>query len=233
MRDYNINFLSGAFTPGVPGKISYSINDKAGTTLARSDFTEVHEKLMHTIVVNKDLSNFQHVHPEINGDGVFELDNFTFPDEGTYRLFADFSPAATSHGDHHHTSVVLHHDIQVGEKVSGEPRIEPRTADYAQGYEINMRLNGDGHDKTMAFVITRDGQPITDLDNYLGALGHLVVLSKEGLEYLHAHPHGNSNDKQASSMDFMVHFTSAGRYKAFLQFQHRNEIITASFGLSV
>ncbi|WP_237562880.1 hypothetical protein [Bacillus dakarensis] len=50
-----------------------------------------HEKLLHLIIVSKDLSYFNHVHPEYKGDGVFEITN-DFPSGGEYRMVADFKP---------------------------------------------------------------------------------------------------------------------------------------------
>ena len=56
----------------------------------------VHEKIMHFIVIRKDLANFQHVHPDFNSStGEFTLSNLTLPSDGEYRLFADFTPTAS------------------------------------------------------------------------------------------------------------------------------------------
>jgi hypothetical protein len=50
-----------------------------------------HEKLLHLIVVSKDLFYFNHIHPEYKGDGMFEIVN-EFPAGGEYRMIADFKP---------------------------------------------------------------------------------------------------------------------------------------------
>ena len=36
--------------------------------------------------------------------------------------------------------------------------------------------------------MSRDGRPVTDLQPYLGAFGHLVALRSGDLAYLHVHP---------------------------------------------
>ncbi len=51
-----------------------------------------HERLLHLIAVNHDLSQFMHLHPEYDGQGNFHLET-TFPVGGSYKLFADFVPA--------------------------------------------------------------------------------------------------------------------------------------------
>lgn len=231
MNHYTLEYLSNIFKPNEPDNLKFAITS-SGANLRESDFDIVHEKMMHTIVVKKDLTDFQHVHPEINSDGVFELKDFVFPRTGHYRLFADFSPKSMGHAGHHPSSVVLYHDITVGdpdEKERSNTQLTDR--DQAHGYDVTMSLAREGHTPTLSFTIRRDGQLIVDLENYLGALGHLVVLSQDNLEYLHAHPDNSSGPKQNGTINFMVHFTKPGLYKAFLQFQHENKVVTSSFGL--
>ena len=40
----------------------------------------------------------------------------------------------------------------------------------------------------LTLTVTKDGQPVTDLQPYLGAYGHLVALRAGDLAYLHVHP---------------------------------------------
>ena len=69
----------------------YNITDNKGTIV--KDFAVDHEKLMHLIVVRHDLQDFQHLHPSINKNtGEFTIP-VTFPNNGNYRLYADFIPA--------------------------------------------------------------------------------------------------------------------------------------------
>ena len=42
--------------------------------------------------------------------------------------------------------------------------------------------------------VTRDGEPVTDLEPYLAAYGHLVALREGDLAYLHVHPDGEPGD---------------------------------------
>src|SRR5690606_5307710 len=53
-----------------------------------TEFDVVHDKLMHLIVVSKDLAWFNHLHPEHKGEGVFEVETVV-PRAGSYKLFAD------------------------------------------------------------------------------------------------------------------------------------------------
>ena len=45
-----------------------------------------------------------------------------------------------------------------------------------------------GQESELTLSVSRDGRPVTDLQPYLGAYGHLVVLRDGDLAYLHAHP---------------------------------------------
>ena len=45
-----------------------------------------------------------------------------------------------------------------------------------------------GEPSTLTFSVSRDGKPVTDLQPYLGAYGHLVALRAGDLAYLHVHP---------------------------------------------
>ena len=40
----------------------------------------------------------------------------------------------------------------------------------------------------LAFRLERDGEPVTDLTPYIGALGHCVIISEDTQTYLHSHP---------------------------------------------
>lgn len=55
------------------------------------EFKYVHDKLLHLIVVSKDLAYFNHVYPDFRGDGLF-ITSQTLPRGGTYKAFAAYTP---------------------------------------------------------------------------------------------------------------------------------------------
>ena len=71
-----------------------------------TDYTEAHEKDLHLIVVRRDLSRFQHVHPTLRRDGVWSVD-LDLTRAGSYRAYADFVPAELGR------NVVLGTDLDV------------------------------------------------------------------------------------------------------------------------
>ena len=63
------------------------------------------------------------------------------------------------------------------------------------GYTVT--LDGDlapGQTSKLTLKVTKDGKPVTDLQPYLGAYGHLVALRAGDLAYLHVHPDGEPGD---------------------------------------
>ena len=61
-------------------------------------------------------------------------------------------------------------------------------------------------------TVSRDGEPVTDLQPYLGAYGHLVALRDGDLGYLHVHPEGDTGP--GPEIAFGTEFPSAGRVPA-------------------
>ncbi|MFC7759654.1 hypothetical protein ACFQY4_17790 [Catellatospora bangladeshensis] len=80
--------------------------------------------------------------------------------------------------------------------------------------------------------MTKDGKPVTDLQPYLAAYGHLVALRDGDLAYLHVHPDGEPGDGRTTAgpqIVFHAEVPSAGAYRLFLDFQHNGVVRTAAF----
>jgi hypothetical protein len=221
--------------PRQPLPYTFSIVDDQGTVV--KDFVTTHEKLLHLIVVRHDLQQFQHLHPDFNAaTGEFTLANLTFPTAGPYRLFADFKPATAQLGsDSQPLGVMLSEDVQVGNMSTykAQPIVEGSLTSSVQGYQIRLAPSptpvAASIPNTLSFTVTRGNRPVTDLEPYLGALGHVVVLREGDLEYIHTHPTHDQTTTQTGTVDFLVTFPSAAKYKIFSQMQHRGQVITTSF----
>ncbi|WP_439656803.1 hypothetical protein ACSHWB_30935 [Lentzea sp. HUAS TT2] len=181
-------------------------------------FAVEHEKRLHLIAVRRDGSNFQHVHPEMAPDGTWSVP-LSLPEAGSYRIFADFRPEGGE-------KTTLGADVQVAGDYRPRNHINSSTF-TVDGYEVSLtgELNA-GTASTVTIAITKDGKPVTDLQNYLGAKGHLVALRAADLAYLHVHP------EQGDQVKFAVEVPTAGKYRLFLDFQHNNVVRTAEFTLT-
>jgi hypothetical protein len=184
-----------------------------------------HDEDLHLIAVRRDLSGYQHVHPELAADGTW-----TTPLDltaGTWRLFADFDPAGPDE------ALTLGTDVDIVGAYDPQPLPEPSRTAEVDGYSVT--LDGElvpGEESELTLSVSRDGQPVTDLQPYLAAYGHLVVLRDGDLAYLHVHPAGEPADGRTEpgpDITFYATAPSAGDYRLFLDFQHGDVVRTAEF----
>lgn len=193
------------------------------------DFDITHEKLLHLMVISKDLSYFNHIHPEYKGSGVFEIRN-DFPAGGEYRLIADFKPAKGG-------SMTKMEWVRIeGASVEPAPIIPDAQLDkIAAGVRVKLSVAPLETRKaaTLKFSIAdeKTDAPITDLEPYLGAIGHVVILTEDGERYIHVH----ADEGQGSGPEavFETEFPRSGIYKIWGQFQRKGEVFTVPFVVEV
>ncbi|WP_448638750.1 hypothetical protein [Geodermatophilus sp. URMC 63] len=149
-------------------------------------YETVHEQDLHLVAVRRDLTGYQHVHPDLAPDGTWTTTLALTP--GSWRVVADATPSALGRG------VVLGADLAVGGASEPVPLPPPAPTAEVDGYTVT--LDGGlvaGRESEVVLTVTRDGVPVTDLQPYLGARGHLVALRAGDLGYLHVHPTGCSS----------------------------------------
>jgi len=185
-----------------------------------------HGKDLHLIVVRRDLTDFQHVHPQLDEAGTWRVP-LDLADPGVYRVFADFTPADRTEG------LTLGGDLSVAGDYQPQPLPAASRTAEVDGYTVT--LDGDlipGQESELTLSVSRDGKPVTDLQPYLEAYGHLVALRDRDLAYLHVHPAGSPDDgttKPGPGITFYATAPSAGDYRLFLDFQHNGVVRTAEF----
>jgi hypothetical protein len=204
------------------GSFSFQITGPDGAPVTAFDVE--HDKRMHLIVVRRDTTGFQHVHPEMAPDGTWTVP-LTLPAGGSYRAFADFAPTGAA-------GTTLGVDIAVPGAFEPVDHAPSRTA-QVDGYTVE--LTGDlvpGQASAVTLTVSKDGRPVTDLQPYLAAYGHLVALREGDLAYLHVHPEGEPGDGRTPAgpqIEFVAEVPSAGSYRLFLDFQHGGAVRTAEF----
>ncbi|MFI7444699.1 hypothetical protein [Nonomuraea indica] len=220
---YTLTPLTGAITPGEPTDFRFAVTGPDGRPVTGYEVS--HDKKLHLIVVSRDLGDFQHVHPELGADGVWTV-KLTLPKAGAYRMFADFAPTGGQ-------ALTLGADVLVAGDYT--PRALPAAARTASVDGYTVELAGEltpGRSSRLTLTVSKDGKPVTDLQPYLGAYGHLVALRGADLAYLHVHPDGEPGDGRTQAGPGIVFFAeapSAGSYRLFLDFQHEGEVRTAAF----
>lgn len=211
---------------GAPTHLKLMIHD-AKNKMVR-EFDETHERKMHLIVVREGLDEFAHVHPEISAEGLITISH-TFPVPGRYLLYTDHKPRGGSPAT-----------PMASVDVSGDPPAAPElkpdvpgtiVADLFQA-KIEVTNAQAGAETPIAFeLFDKGGQPLNDLEPYLGAMGHLVVLSADGKQFVHAHP--NEGTPKSNRVTFGAHFPSIGTYKGWGQFQRAGAVHTIPFVVEV
>ncbi|MET8849890.1 hypothetical protein [Amycolatopsis sp. NPDC004625] len=204
------------------GRFSFTITGPDGEPVTAFDVE--HEKKLHLIVVRRDTAVYRHVHPEPAPDGTWSVP-LTLPAAGSYRAFADFTPTGGK-------PMTLGLDLSVAGDYRPASYAPGRTA-QVDGYTV--RLDGDltaGKASPLTLTVSRGGVPVTDLQPYLAAYGHLVALREGDLAYLHVHPDGGPGDGRTAAgpqVRFAAEVPSAGTYRLFLDFKHGGVVRTAEF----
>ncbi|MFC4015834.1 hypothetical protein ACFOY2_52095 [Nonomuraea purpurea] len=221
-KGYTLNPLT-TLKAGEPADFRFTVTGPDGRPV--TDFQVQHDKKLHFIVVSRDLGSFQHVHPVEAGGGVWSV-KLTLQDPGAYRAFADFAPAGGS-------GLTLGTDLLVAGEYKPKPLPGTGRESTVDGYKV--ALKGDlvpGQSSKLTLSVSKDGKPVTDLQPYLGAYGHLVALRGGDLAYLHVHPDGEPGDGKTAAgpeITFYAEVPSGGDYRLFLDFQHEGKVRTADF----
>jgi hypothetical protein len=193
-------------------------------------YRATHTKDLHLIVVRRDLSTFQHVHPTRAADGTWSVPLDL--DAGVYRVLADFRPASADH------QVVLGADLLVPGELEPVDLPVSRPTDTTDGYTV--ALHGTpvaGHESDLVLSVSMGGRPVTTLQLHLGAYGHLVALRTGDLAYLHMHGEGTvggaDDDTGGPDLAFTTTFPTAGTYRLFLDFRAAGVVRTAALTVEV
>lgn len=174
------------------------------------DFELEQGRRMHLVVVRRDLRRFQHLHPAMDAAGGWSV-ALTLPDAGVYHAFADFQTAGVRR--------TLGVDLFAGGRFAPLALPAPSDTASADGYDVALRDDGG----TLRFTVGRGGRLVTDLQPYLGARGHLVMLRAGDLAYEHVHP------VNTDTLAFQTGAAAAGTYRLFLQFRHAGRVHTVAF----
>jgi len=236
---------------GAPADVTFAFKDPKGAPVKM--FEVVHEKQLHLLVVSSDLSWYAHEHPALQADGTFKA-SLSFPDPGRYILFSDFTPPGVG-------QQVVKTELTVpGAPKSPAPLlVDTSQAKMIDGYNVRFSAEDGaihaGQEAELVFSISREGKPVTDLEPYLGAMGHLVLISQDLESFVHSHSreqgqgdgdghdggrghgdeHGEREKAEGRGPDIRFHalFEEPGIYKGWGQFQHRGKVLTVPYVMEV
>lgn len=199
--------------------LTFRVADPSGHPVR--SFEIVHEKLIHLFIVSEDLEFFAHEHPVMQDDYSFTL-RVRLPKPGMYRLLADYYPSGAtpqltvktlyvpgpSPGAHLERS----NNILSGENLAASIRLEPEN--LLAG--LQSRLFYDLH-------------PGEGIERYLGAWGHMLIVSEDLVDLMHLHPFLASS----STIQYNVIFPRPVRYRVWSQFQRLSIVNTMAYTVRV
>lgn len=199
-----------------------------------------HEKPFHFFLVSADLQHFDHLHPTQQADGSFTIDTM-LPQAGMYHLFYDIFPAGGLPQVVHQT-LVTSGFRGAAEALRAQLQPDHETTKTVDGLRVTLKTAPEklsaGQPTILRYQLTdaKSGAPITDLQPYLGAWGHTLILSEDAADSLHSHPLESHLPKAGASPNtiyFETYFPRPGHYRIWSQFQRNNKIITVSFTVAV
>jgi hypothetical protein len=222
----------------------------SGKPVAPEDLIVTHTRRLHLLLVDPSLSDYQHVHPEPTGTPGQWAFTFTPRLAGAYRVFADFTPAATGRGLY--ASVDL--DVAgAGQDSNLDARASGRrgTADQFTGLTHGL-MERDG----VAFSLStiqqpaRAGQPIdlrfamrrsdggeVSLQPVMGAFAHLVAFDEARSGFAHLHPAEadllRQPDPKNPVLNFKLTIPRGGHYVVWAQVNIGGQETFVPFGLTV
>jgi len=259
VRDYRVDFrtVPAAVTAGQKAALRFQIFHP-GTGEAVKSFETVHERQYHLFLISQDMEYFQHIHPEEQADGTWTID-VSLPKAGSYKVLSDFLPSG---GSSQFIAQPLVTKGYVTDLTRDSAHLVPDTVLTKTNDDITATVTYDpqqflvglyGH-ITYHLTDTATGRPITDLQTYLGAFGHTLIMSEDMAEYVHSHPldilampdddvgvpvfqipPGADLETLRGGPDvtFEGLMPKAGRYRAWTQFRRHDKLHTFAFTFNV
>lgn len=194
-------------------KLSYSFNlvdDKTTNSISDKDLIETHTKILHLVVYDASLNEFNHVHPEFNGTSWnVELN---LPVSGSYIVWAQGKTLNGKEFSVSRSLFVENGEPEIAVASLGDVRVG--TDGTTQVELANTKLKA-GKMAMIDFIVTRTDGSVPSLSPYLGAFAHVIATQLNGNDLIHVHPM-EGNDANMG----MLHatFPLAGEYRLWIQF---------------
>jgi hypothetical protein len=189
-------------------------------------------KLMHFYLIRSDLTGFQHIHATMTTGGTWTAP-LAPTQPGTYRAYASFISKDASGKK---VALVLSQLVTVPGTATVMPLPPASQTSEVDGYTVT--LSGGpiiaGAEHPLTATVSKDGQPVTDLQPYLDTYAHLTAFHDNDLAFAHLHPHGTANgDHGGPTLSFEALLPKSGNWRLFLQFQTAGVLHTAAVTLPV
>jgi hypothetical protein len=217
---------------GRPFQLDFAIHNPHTDAVVKN-FETVHTKLFHLFVISHDFSFFEHIHPVEQKDGTFAVET-AVPKPGPYQTFSDFFPSGGTPQVVQRTFVTAGY---TGSLLAARAHLTPDATPEKIVDGTRIRLDSTGYTaefkQTLTFTLTDEttGKPVKDLEQYLGAWAHMLMLSEDMGDYVHAHATVDQNREGETQLNLDLIFPRAANYRLWIQFQRSGRVITVPFTL--
>lgn len=244
---YSLDFVSGSAYPVDKSvDLQFQIRDQANKLF--KNFETDDDYLAQVIVIRKDRTNFQQLHPTFNeASGTFTINSLKFPTDGTYRVFAVFTPkSASSDPVGTRYAATPYEDVAVGNNgtTSNQHLTFEKFADSANGYTTRIVFAPDvnpgptpntftsGQLSKLTIAVDKNGEPDKTLDSYKGSVGRLAAIGPN-LELVSVNSQPLQAKDQSGVISFGLEFPTPGLYQLFLQTKSNRAYTTTQLAVSV
>ena len=222
---------------GEPTTVGVTLRDTE-TGDAVDDLTLSHEVWMHLIATRADLGTFAHVHPEPTGDDGRLAVQMIFRTGGLYIVNTEFRREGAMSDVHDRQLITVAGPAAEPVRLAPSPRVQ-----VVDGVRVGLAgdaVAGETSDFVFSFADASTGEPIDDLQPYLAAPGHVVVMSGDGASFAHEHAEVEDDDGDpvfalpgqqfGPDLDVHTHFDHTGLYRMWAQVQLADgDVITVPF----
>jgi hypothetical protein len=245
MRDYRVELRTtpAIVKAGTKTTLELVVLHPDSNEIVRA-FSEVHEKRYHLFLVSQDLEFFEHIHPEQDDEGKWSV-QVTLPKPGHYKVISDFVPFGGSAQlvalplvTAGYTRDLIEDTARLVPDEDASKTVEGLTATVT--YDPPRFAVADHSHLTFHLARADSHAPVTDLQTYLGAFGHIVIVSEDLVHFVHSHPTEMlSPDADFESLRggpdvmFEAAMPRAGRYRAWAQFRENDVVRIFPFTFEV
>ena len=204
-------------------------------------FNVMHEKLFHLFVISHNFTNFEHLHPALQSDGSFIVEAI-LPSAGLYHFYCDISPVGGVAQVSHQILVTSEFKADAA-ALKAKLKSEDQYSKTVSGINFSLDFTPShpmaGQPSALWYKLTDaiTGEPISDLQPFLGAWGHTIIVSEDASNYLHSHPVEAAKTlmpgQSLATIFFETFFPQPGKYRIWTQFKRHEQIVTVSFDLTV
>jgi len=208
-----------------PAQLMLTMKTVTGKPVGPADLLVVHTQKLHLLVVDPTLTDYQHQHPapgQKSGEWVVE---FTPKRAGLYRVFADFTPAATARGLYASADIVVKESSGVSVAAETPAVVAADGSILREGFRFKLQPRESpmrvGKVLDLTFSVTRDDGATVPLQPIMGAFAHLVAFDEARGGFAHLHPNeidlARKPDALRPTLTFKVTIPKAGRYIVWAQ----------------